>query len=235
MSVHFGTVAALWRYPVKSMAEESLDAVEVDWQGLAGDRRWAFLDPGKSTSSFPWRTIRELPTMNQYRPRLVDPERPEASAVRVRTPEHGELDVTDPALASELGEGVGLIRQNRGNFDWLPLTLMTSETVNGLSALVGEPLDPRRFRPNIYVASTVGRDFPEDAWVGRTLRVGGMRMRGDEKDQRCVMVNVDPDTSERNPAVLRSIARERKNCLGLHGSTMTAGRVAIGDPVLLED
>jgi uncharacterized protein YcbX len=235
MTTQVGTVTALWRYPVKSMAEESLDGVDVDWQGFAGDRRWGFLDPHKRTSNFPWLTIRELPVMNQYRPRLVDPDRPEASGVVVRTPDQRELEVSDPELAGALGDGVGLIKQNRGTFDWLPLTLMTSETINAVSALVGEPLTPLRFRPNIYVESTVGRDFPEDAWVGRTLSIGTMRMRGDERDQRCVMVNVDPDTSERNPAVLRTIARERRNCLGLHGSTMTAGRINVGDPVLLED
>jgi uncharacterized protein YcbX len=235
VGVRVGTVKALWRYPVKSMAEESLESVDVDWQGLAGDRRWAFVQPHKQSSNFPWLTIRELPTMNQYRPRVLDAGRPEASAVLVRTPQADELDVTDPALAAAMGDGVTLIKQNRGTFDWLPLTLLTSETISAVSALVGEPMDPLRFRPNVYVESTVGDDFPEDAWVGRTLRIGTMRMRGDERDGRCVMVNVDPQTSRSNPAVLRTIARERQNCLGLHGSTVTAGRVAVGDPVLLED
>jgi hypothetical protein len=233
--MHVGTVKALWRYPVKSMAEESLGSVAVDWQGLAGDRRWAFVQPGKQSSNFPWLTIRELPAMNQYRPRLLDPDRPEASAVLVRTPQADELDVTDPALATALGDGVTLIKQNRGTFDWLPLTLLTTETVAAVSRLVGEPMDPLRFRPNIYVESTVGQDFPEDAWVGRTLRIGTMRMRGDERDGRCVMVNVDPATTDSNPAVLRTIARERGNCLGLHGSTQSGGQVRVDDAVLLED
>jgi uncharacterized protein YcbX len=234
MTVEVGRVAAIWRYPVKSMAHESLEAVDVDWQGLAGDRRWAFVQPDKQTSNFPWLTIRECPQMNQYRPRLVDPDRPEASATVVRTPDGDELDVADPALAARLVPGLRVIKQNRGTFDWLPLTLMTSGTVDALSALVGEPLDPLRFRPNFWVESVPGADFPEDAWVGRTLRIGGLRLRGDERDLRCVMVNIDPTTSQRNPAVLRTIARERQNCLGLHGSTVTPGRVAVGDAVLLE-
>src|SRR4051794_8227570 len=37
-----GRVAALWRYPVKSMAAEPLESVDVAWHGLVGDRRWAF-------------------------------------------------------------------------------------------------------------------------------------------------------------------------------------------------
>jgi hypothetical protein len=49
------------------------------------------------------------------------------------------------------------------------------------------------------------------------------------------MVNVDPATTLRDPAVLRAIARERQACLGVYGSTVQPGRVAVGDPVFLED
>ncbi|HEU4539384.1 MAG TPA: hypothetical protein VFS00_34935, partial [Polyangiaceae bacterium] len=65
-------------------------------------------------------------------------------------------------------------------------------------------------------------------------QIGGLRMRVDKRDQRCVMVNVDPATAERDPAVLRAIAREREACLGVYGSTVQPGRVAVGDAVLLE-
>jgi len=79
-----------------------------------------------------------------------------------------------------------------------------------------------------------GGDFPEDAWVGRVLRVGGLRMRVDQRDQRCVMVTIDPVTLHRNPAVLRAIARERDSRFGVYGSAVEPGRVAVGDPVELE-
>jgi hypothetical protein len=48
-----GQVAALWRYPVKSMAAEPLDEAEVSWHGVAGDRRWAFIRDGQVRSGFP--------------------------------------------------------------------------------------------------------------------------------------------------------------------------------------
>ena len=79
-----------------------------------------------------------------------------------------------------------------------------------------------------------GPDFAEDAWVGRVLRIGGLRMRVDLRDQRCVMVTIDPVTLHRDPAILRAIARERDNRLGVYGSTVEPGRVAVGDPVELE-
>jgi uncharacterized protein YcbX len=228
-----GRVVGLWRYPVKSMAPEELEGAEVSWQGLAGDRRWAFIRDGQVRSGFPWLTIRELPQMARYRPRFVEPERPDACTTLVRTPYGGELDVADPALASELGPGVRVIKQNRGVFDTMPLSLLTTQTLAGLGRLVGTDLAAGRFRPNLLVEAS-GGDFPEDAWVGRVLRVGELRMRVDQRDQRCVMVTIDPVTLHRNPAVLSAIAQERDARLGVYGSTVTPGRVAVGDQVELE-
>jgi hypothetical protein len=83
-------------------------------------------------------------------------------------------------------------------------------------------------------ADAAGRDFPEDAWIGSMLRIGGLRMRVDQRDQRCVMVTVDPVTLRRDPAILRAIARERDTRFGVYGSTMTPGRIAVGDLVAIE-
>jgi uncharacterized protein YcbX len=90
-----------------------------------------------------------------------------------------------------------------------------------------------RFRPNLLVDAS-GRDFPEEAWVGRVLRIGGLRMRVDKRDSRCLMITIDPVTLDRNPAILRAVAGERDNCLGVYGSTVQPGRVTVGDAVELE-
>ena len=228
-----GRVVALWRYPVKSMAGEELDGAEVSWPGLAGDRRWAFIRAGQVHSGFPWLTMRERPELARYRPRFAEPGRPDASPVLVRTPGGGELDVADPALAAELGPGVRAIKQNRGVFDTFPLSLLTVQSLASLGRLAGTGLAAGRFRPNLLVDAP-GRDFPEDAWVGRLLRIGGLGMRVDQRDKRCVMVTIDPVTLVRDPAILRVVARERDTRLGVYGSTVEPGRVAVGDPVELE-
>ena len=225
----------MWRYPVKSMAAESLDEVDVSWHGLTGDRRWAFVRHGLERSGFPWLTIRELPSLRSYTPRFVDPDRPDTSKTVVRTPAGDELEVTDPALADELGAGVRVIKQDRGVFDTMPLSLITTQTIAALGTLVGAQLETQRFRPNLLVEATDGEAFPEDAWVGSVLRVGDLQMRVDKRDQRCVMVNLDPETSERNPEVLRTIARDRETCLGVYGSTVQPGRVRVGDPVVIAE
>jgi uncharacterized protein YcbX len=228
-----GRVAGLWRYPVKSMGAERLDEAELSWFGLAGDRRWAFVRGDVVRSDFPWMTIRQRSDMGHYRPSFTDPSRPDDSATMVRTPSGDELDVVDPALAAELGDGVRVIKQNRGVFDAMPISLITTQSVAHIGALVGRELDALRFRPNLLVQAAGDAAFREDEWVGSVLRIGEARFRVDQRDERCVMINVDPATAERDPAILRAVAQEREACLGVYGTPVQPGRVAVGDAVLL--
>ena len=194
-----GRVAAVWRYPVKSMAPDAVPSAEVSWHGVAGDRRWAFVRDSAEESGSPWLTIRERPDMVRCRPRLGDPERPNASPVVVTTPTGAEYDVTDPALAAELGGGVRALKLDRGTFDTLPLSLITSQSLRRLGILAGRPVDVGRFRPNLLIDAHGGTAFPEEDWTGCTLRIGDAVVRVDARDQRCVVVNVDPTTAERDP------------------------------------
>ncbi len=230
-----GRVIALRRYPVKSMAAEELSRVDVSWHGLVGDRRWAFIRDGIAQSGFPWLTLRERAEMNHYRPSFAEPDRPDKSATIVQTPSGARFDVADPALAAELWpEGARVIRQDRGVFDTFPLSLITTQTVAQLSAMVGSPLAVERFRPNILVEASDGSPFAEDDWVGHVLRIGGMRMRLDKRDGRCAVITIDPVTMERNPSILRTVVLERQGCLGVYGSTVEPGIVEVGDPVFIE-
>jgi uncharacterized protein len=230
-----GCVVGLWRYPVKSMAAEALPQVDVGWHGLAGDRRWAFIRDGVSQSGFPWFTLRNRGDLNYYRPSFVEPHRPDKSATVVRTPSGAVFDVTDPALAAELfPSGVRVIRQDRGVFDTFPLSVITTQTIKRLGDMVGSALDVQRFRPNILVESTTDEPFAEDSWVGSVLRIGGMQMRVDKLDGRCVVITIDPVTTERNPAILRVVAGERHGCLGVYGTTVKPGRIATNDPVTVD-
>jgi len=228
-----GRVVGLWRYPVKSMGGEALAEVDVSWHGLAGDRRWAFIRDGMVQSGFPWLTLRERGDMSRYRPSFVDPDRPDRSATSVRTPAGAVLDVVDPALAAELGPGVRVIKQDRGIFDTFPLSLITTRTIAALAETVGTPLVVERFRPNLLIEAADTMPFAEDAWVGRVLRIGGVRMRIDKRDGRCAVITIDPVTSARDPAILRAVAQDRDGCLGVYGTTVAPGRLAVGDPVLV--
>jgi uncharacterized protein YcbX len=227
-------VVGLWRYPVKSMAAEVLAEADVSWHGLAGDRRWAFIRDGMAHSGTPWLTTRHCLQMPHFRPSFVDPERPDASPAIVHTPTGEAFDVTDPALAAELAAGARVIKQNRGVFDAMPLSVITTQAIASIGNLTGLELDPVRFRPNVLIDAAGEEAFPEDAWIGSVLRIGNMRMRVDQQDQRCVMVTIDPVTLKRSPAVLRAITREHGVCLGVYGSTTQPGRVVLGDPVIID-
>ena len=101
-------------------------------------------------------------------------------------------------------------------------------------AVVDAELDVQRFRPNILVEAADDEPFLEDGWLGCVLCIGSLRMRVDKRDGRCVVITIDPATTERNPEILRTVARDRQGCLGVYGSTVEPGRVALNDPVLIE-
>lgn len=234
-SAPIGRVVGLWRYPVKSMAAEPLTQADVSWHGLVGDRRWAFVRDGMQRSGFPWLTLRERADMNRYSPSFAEPSQPDRSRTVVRTPAGETLDVTDPRLAAELWpEGARVIKQDRGIFDTFPLSLITVQTIAALGDRVGAVLDVGRFRPNILVDCEGSAPFPEDSWVGCVLRIGSMRVRVDERDGRCAVITIDPVTAQRNAAILRAVAKERDGCLGVYGSTVEPGRIALGDAVRIE-
>ncbi|MBZ0111697.1 MAG: MOSC domain-containing protein [Thermoanaerobaculia bacterium] len=230
-----GRVVGLWRYPVKSMAGEALAEVEASWHGFAGDRRWAFVRDGVPDSGFPWLTLRERGDLCHYRPSFVDPSGPDKSRTTIRTPSGNVLDVSDPALAAELGPGgTRVIKQDRGVFDTFPLSLITTQTVAQLGQAVGRELDIRRFRPNLLVEAVAEVPFPEDDWVGSQLCIGGLRFRVDKRDGRCAVITIDPETTERDPSILRAVAQDRQGYLGVYGTTVQPGRVAVGDAVFVE-
>jgi uncharacterized protein YcbX len=232
---HVGRVVGLRRYPVKSMAAEELTEVDVSWHGFAGDRRWAFIRNGVVQSGFPWLTLRQRADMSHYHPSFVEPDRPDKSATVVRTPSGSVFDVTDPALGEELWPGgVRVIKQDRGVFDTFPLSLITTRTIARLGEVVGVPLEVERFRPNILVEALDDAPFAEDGWVGRVLRIGGLRVRVDKRDGRCVVITIDPVTMERNAEILSTVTRDRQGCLGVYGTTVEPGRVAKNDPVNVE-
>jgi uncharacterized protein len=234
--MQIGTVAALHRFPVKAMAAEPLEAVAVGFHGLQGDRRYAFVR-SDDASDFPWLTIRQVPAMLRYLP--ASGEDPERDPPLVRTPAGDVHEVTSPALRSELAAAYGgpvhLHRDHRGTQDAFPVSLLSRQSVGALGRRVGRELDPLRFRPSILIDAPGEAEHPEDELVGRTVALGDeLRVRIDQRDSRCMVVNFDPASVERDPSVLRAIARHRDACIGVYGSVERPGIVRVGDPVRLD-
>jgi uncharacterized protein YcbX len=87
-------------------------------------------------------------------------------------------------------------------------------------------------RPNVLVATAPGAGpWPEDAWVGCTLAVGGARVHVDRPDRRCVVIDVDPTTGRRGTGLLRAVARHHGGTCGTYAAPVLPGTVAVGDPV----
>jgi uncharacterized protein YcbX len=236
--VEIGRVKALYRYPVKSMHAQNLEEVQVGWHGLTGDRRYAFVKTGNK-SHFPWLTGREIPTILQYVPSFTDPSDPTESAIMVQTPAGLTKHIEDEELLNELqnmyGKAAHLVQSNRGNFDSMTISMVTTSTLKALSEKLETELDGRQFRQNIVIENLDGEPFAEESWLGGVLLFGEeaepVRVRANRQIKRCVMINLNPDTAEKNPAVLREVAQNRDNCLGIFGTTQEPGLVRVGDLV----
>ena len=226
-----GHVVALHRFPVKAMAAEVLTESELDWFGLEGDRRHAFVQSG-NTSDFPWLTIRQVPGLTRYVPFEHE------DAMWVRTPEGVERELHSRALADELAEAHGgpvhLLHTSRGTFDAFPVSIVSLQTLAALGELAGREVVPLRLRANIVI-DVPGASFPEEALVGHQVRIGDAVVRVDDRDKRCMVINFDPFTAERDPAVLRAVAQHRDSQAGVYGSCVAPGTLRVGDPVVLAD
>lgn len=240
--VQVGIVRELYLYPVKSMAGEALEEAQIGWHGITGDRRYAFVQTG-DPSGFPWLTARQLPQMLHYVPRYTAPIDERHTNVQVQTPDGRTLALSDPALAAELAAAYGapthLIKLYNGTFDELPLSLISIETLRALSESTGVSLNAPRFRPSIVIETQTGQPFLEDTWMNRQLVFGdredAVAMRVNERDPRCVMVNIDPHTLEKDANVLRTIAKTRASCLGVYGVPEHLGTIRVGDVVRLAE
>jgi hypothetical protein len=106
--------------------------------------------------------------------------------------------------------------------------------VRDVEALVGEPLDPQRWRPNIFAAAAPGFTRREPDLVGTRIRVGGVMLRVVDTNHRCVVITYDVTTGEELPSVLGEVARRRDNVVGVYCEVLTPGEIAVGDLLATE-
>lgn len=259
-----GKVHSLWRYPVKSMRGEELNEAFVSFAGIYGDRLFAFRG-AKRPKGFPYLTGRELSRMLLYRPSFRHPDKaskppnwteaehigpglnpvsadPSDLAVVVETPSGEMLAVDDPALIRQLGEGLGepegltLLRSEKAMTDCRPVSLFSIQTAQRLGEELATDLDKRRFRANIFIDLPSSGGFAEDAFAGRTLRIGSkVTISVLERDPRCVMITIDPDTGARNTAILGNVTKAHEGKAGVYGAVLVEGVVHVGDNIEVVD
>src|SRR6476619_810690 len=245
-----GKVESLWRYPVKSMRGEEVEEAVAGYPGVYGDQLFAFRSSA-SPKGFPYFTAREQRRLLQYRPRFRYPDkaaRPvnftEADKmgagplsadiselmVDIETPDGKTLAIDDPALIGILRSEVDekhqltLMRSHRAMTDCRPVSMFSLQSARQLSEETETPIDKRRFRANVYVDRTSGGGFAENDFVGRSLRIGPkVVVRILERDARCMMITLDPDTGEKSPAILKQVAQAHDGMAGVYGAVMVEG------------
>src|SRR5256885_1218309 len=253
-----GTVESLWRYPVKSMRGEELDELFAGYAGVYGDRVFAFTSSA-SPKGFPFFTGRDQRQMLRCRPRfrnretaarpvnLSDAEKnnatplyadPDDLMIDVETPDGKTFAIDDPGLIEMLREEIDgqhqltLLRSVRALTDCRPLSIFAVQSAKKLGDETGVTVDKRRFRANVYVDLANADGFAEDAFVGKTLRIGSKVVVSVlERDARCMMITLDPDTAEKSPAILKKVAQAHDGMAGVYGAVMVGGMLHKGDSV----
>ena len=257
-----GTVESLWRYPVKSMRGQELDELFAGYPGVYGDRLFAF-ESSASHKGFPFFTGRDQRQMIRYRARFRNPEkaaRPinlaeaESSGanpisanaselmIEVETPDGKTIAIDDPALIDNLRANIDenhqltLRRSDKAMTDCRPLSIFALQSAKKLGEETGTNVDKRRFRANVYVDLTNADAFAENQFVGKTLRIGSKVVVSVlERDPRCMMITLDPDTAEKTPAILKQVAQAHEGMAGVYGAVLMEGMIRKGDSVELID
>jgi len=255
-----GKVESLWRYPVKSMRGEELDEMFVGYAGVYGDRLFAFASSANA-NGFPFFTGRDQRQMIRYRARFRNPEKaarpvnlsdaekhnatplyaaPNDLMVDIETPDGKTFAINDPALIDNLRANIDekhqltLLRSDKAMTDCRPLSIFAVQSARKLGEETGTSVDKRRFRANVYLDLNSSWGFVEDAFVGKTLRIGSkVVVSVVERDPRCMMITLDPDTAEKSPAILKAVAQAHEGMAGVYGAVLAEGMIHKGDSVEL--
>jgi uncharacterized protein len=200
-----GTVASIRRFPVKSLAGESLTSVEVTETGIPGDRARTLLVRSEHAR-----------TGKSYRGK-----------------EDERLHLThEPADAIELAaeRSVELeLREGEHFFDDAPISILVDRWLEKLSAHVGYPVEPDRFRSNFFVRAAPGFQDEEAALVGTGLLLGTVGLRVRAPIGRCVTPTYSLQGGPSDPEILRFVAQRRDNRMGIYCDVTVSGVVRVGD------
>ena len=259
--MQIGAIESVWRYPVKGMRGEEVPYCYAGYSGLIGDRVYGVI-AADGDPAFPWHTGRDHEEFVLYEARYesgekllvpenldafeglapgikpVDPAA-EAFRVEVRSPD-GESHAIDSdaflaALEKTTGRSLRVHMTQKGQHDCRPLSIFSLSAAARLGEETGMTVDKRRFRANLYVEWVDQEDpFYEFSLVGKRLRIGDrLEVAVIERDPRCKMITLDPDTAEESPRLLQHVSRKHGGDAGVFAAVLREGRVKQGDPIFL--
>jgi uncharacterized protein YcbX len=223
-------VKQLFRWPVKSMGGEALDALDLDTSGVVGDRAYALWQRGDRRL-----TARATPRLLAWQARYAGDN---GDGPLLTAPDGTEwtwgAEGLVEALDADLDRRVALSYDPDGHRDVEGTVLVTLEsTRRRLEEELGRPVDIRRFRTNLHL-DVDAEPFAELAWEGRTLRAGGAELLVDHLCDRCAITTRDPDAPhEAWGDLLRQINKRHDTYFGVRAKVAGPARVRVGDPVAL--
>lgn len=258
-----GLIVSLWRYPVKSMMGEELNATEVTQSGLLGDRAYALVDaetgkiisaklPRKWSILFDCRAA--LNPSSQVKITLPDGASIMGDAADVNqilsfafgrkvklatsAPEIPSIEMYTPdieGLPDADAEANADIRPNTF-FDAATVHLLTTATLNQFQSLTPTSrFETRRFRPNLVIQpDNDATGFVENDWVGKTLVIGNeVRLSITEPCPRCVMTTMPQGELPRDIEILRTAVKHNGGHIGIYANVLQGGTIRRGDAVVL--
>ncbi|QIX28449.1 MOSC domain-containing protein [Nocardioides sp. JQ2195] len=221
------SVAALRRYPVKSMGGEALETAVLDARGLKGDRWFAVEDDdGHFASGKNTRRFRRRDQVFSYAATTAP-----SGEVVVAGP-GGEWQVGDAGLDEELSTAMG-VRVRIAPEGEVPhqdsgaVSLVGTATLAWCAERWGISVDPRRLRVNLLLDTD--EPFVEEQWVGRDIALGDVLLRGVQRLPRCRMVDLDQDGARAEGRLLKPLTRERDMLLAVCADVVRTGVIRVGD------
>jgi uncharacterized protein YcbX len=224
-------VSEIRRYPVKSMAGEALDVVEVDVRGLVGDRWYAVVDgDGKLASGKHTRRFRRRDAVFDFAAGTT------SGGVRV-SGRGGEWLVGDPGLDTALTEAMGDAVRVQAEAatphqDAGEISLIGTASLDWCREHLGVDADRRRIRPNLVVDTS--EPFVEETWSG-LVTVGTARLRVARRIERCRTVDIAQEGLPPEGGWLKALSDTREMCLAIYLHVVDPGTVRVGDEVEVAD
>lgn len=241
--VHWiGELIEIYRHPVKSLGGESLEQSLVKKYGLYGDRAYAFLDHKRPGALL---TARQVPEMLGYKAELCGEktdDKDKFPRVKITSPAGRIFDLEEEAFKKEIedmsGRQVTLVKHTPEDdllaVDTAHILLITTSSLRKLEKLWGKPITARRFRANFIIALDKNEPFVEREWLGGNMIVGDVELKLNVPCPRCNMINIDPDSLNRDRSLLKTVVREREGHFGIYASVIKTGAVKVGDKVGLK-
>lgn len=239
------TLARIWRHPIKGVGAEPLGQVLLTpGRPLPLDRAWAILAAGQEDTGA-WQKCSNFARGCLGPSLMAVTARVEGEQITLSHPDQADITVNPKTDAAALVAWVAALYDpdrpaphtvvkapdiGMADAPFASVSILGRAALDALSEQAGHPMDPRRFRGNLWLDGLA--PFEELDWVGKTLRIGDTELRVDERIDRCRATEVDPDTGKRDTNTLQLLRQHWGHIdFGVKAVVLNGGMIATGDKV----